>query len=642
MNKILKAAGRFALVSCVAFGGATIANRQHHENYWNGTIKRVQTVDFNMLSHILPTKLSLALMSGNEQEVQRTLDSNYGLFGLVVTDCETAEVQCNQSILYSSESSLPWKDSLNLATLQASDFDVLRDPPPLYPEGYYEGPRAPERQATQLSNDGEIIGRVYYVRGGAPDFYEAYAKWMKGWPNSFLSDSGVNKYFALTTILFFLGGSATFLFIELLIRDHARKQELLKIEHNRQQEDLEIEKSSLEKEAAELRTQIEDLTNQIYNSQSLIESLNESLTLSKESADNLNDMKLRLEEEISALEQEFKKEREDLEHLIEELASQSQASEHQINELQSQLQLEKSKLQEETDSSSRLREVLSHQNARKAHTDKKLREARVRLKAIEESDLGRLKSQLEAINNLRANEIKERAMLKKALKKAEEEREIAQSKFETLNERLEHQQTPPCNQFETSVVKALKTFRDEHQGHWSVLDSIDVAPRGSNSMLTDCLVIGTSCVIAVEAKGYSGKIAPERDTRNSSWFSTEKSSRPRLINSSWGQNPYLQVKTYAEYALKKIKVRIPPYQAESRNKIMYFGIVVFPDAADLSKLGADLGKHYRVIHYSELGDTLLEIEKLVSQQGKPSKESFSFQDLERYLFGGGDCLPAKS
>ncbi len=92
-TKVLR---RFLFVSSVVFGLSTVANWNEWNQYWNGTLRRVQTVDFNMLSHTLPAKLSSVLANRNYRELQRTLDSNYGLFGIIVTDCKKVDSLCQQ------------------------------------------------------------------------------------------------------------------------------------------------------------------------------------------------------------------------------------------------------------------------------------------------------------------------------------------------------------------------------------------------------------------------------------------------------------------------------------------------------------------------------------------------------------------
>jgi hypothetical protein len=108
-TRLIKSLGRFTLLATFSFGLGTLRNWEHYNNYWHGTIFRVQTVDFNMLSHTLPVKLSYTLLQGNIGELQRTLDSNYGLFGLIVTDCKMATKDClSEQILYQSKSSHKW------------------------------------------------------------------------------------------------------------------------------------------------------------------------------------------------------------------------------------------------------------------------------------------------------------------------------------------------------------------------------------------------------------------------------------------------------------------------------------------------------------------------------------------------------
>ncbi|WP_199290527.1 hypothetical protein [Leptolyngbya sp. FACHB-36] len=145
-----------------SFGLATAANWQNHQGYWRGTIVRVQTTDFNLLSHMLPTKLSYALLLGDNNELQRTLDSNYGLFGLVVTDCAVETRDCpGQHILHVTTSKLSWRKSLQVNQLTTYPYDYLRNPPPLVAEGKFDNARDLSRDPTGRTNPGQIVGRVY-------------------------------------------------------------------------------------------------------------------------------------------------------------------------------------------------------------------------------------------------------------------------------------------------------------------------------------------------------------------------------------------------------------------------------------------------------------------------------------------------
>jgi hypothetical protein len=234
MKPIVAIIGRITIIASTALGLSTGINYSNHKGYWEGTIYRVQTVDFNLLSHSLPTKLSYALIEDNEEEVQRTLDSNYGLFGLVVTDCETEAVDCQgQKILYSSNSPHSWKQRLDeggtdYLTETNAPFDILRDPPPLFSVGGFDNSRDDSWNTRETSDDGEIIGRVYYLRGVPPTFKASYTRWLLGIPKgSLLSNSGSNKYFSLTLISCLVVGIGTSSIIELFAAQKRAKQNAL-------------------------------------------------------------------------------------------------------------------------------------------------------------------------------------------------------------------------------------------------------------------------------------------------------------------------------------------------------------------------------------------------------------------------------
>jgi hypothetical protein len=198
--------GRLFVIGISSFGLATAASWQNHRGYWHGTIARVQTTDFNLLSHMLPTKLSAALEQGDVNELQRTLDSNYGLFGLVVTSCSTSPTDCpNQRIIYATNSELKWRQDLQVENLSDHPYDLLRNPPPLVAEGGFDSSRDLSWDATGRTNTGQVVGRVYYVRGVPPLFRSTYPIWLQKLPGSLLSDRGAERYYALTLSLFVTG-----------------------------------------------------------------------------------------------------------------------------------------------------------------------------------------------------------------------------------------------------------------------------------------------------------------------------------------------------------------------------------------------------------------------------------------------------
>jgi hypothetical protein len=216
-------------VTALFFGISTLASKASWDNYWNTTIYRVQTIDFNMLSHTLPTKLSYLLLVNDKTEIQRTLNSNYGIFGIVVTDCKIIDKDCNeQKIVYASDSKRSWKKQLTTQSLSDQPYNLLQNPPPLITQGGYDNYRnSIWNKGEYLSdNTSKIIGRVYYIRGVQPTFEEDYQSWLK----DIGSSNGNHPYYLLSAITFLSCGMLfwiiTYLIIEYLIRKSAIEKEL--------------------------------------------------------------------------------------------------------------------------------------------------------------------------------------------------------------------------------------------------------------------------------------------------------------------------------------------------------------------------------------------------------------------------------
>ncbi|MEG4863257.1 type II toxin-antitoxin system HicA family toxin [Microcoleus sp. CZ3-B2] len=240
---LIKSLGRFTLLATFSFGLGTLRNWEHYNNYWHGTIFRVQTVDFNMLSHTLPVKLSYTLLQGNIGELQRTLDSNYGLFGLIVTDCKISTKDClSEQILYQSKSSQKWTKEISLATLSNHPYDLLQNPPPLQTERQYAKPDDSKPIPTAKVNSGEIIGRVYYVRGVPPTFIEDYNNWIK---NPF-KRTGSRTLYTSTFALFFVSSLSAWIIIELVLSAKRNEQNLAQQQREQLQREIQQIKLQLE------------------------------------------------------------------------------------------------------------------------------------------------------------------------------------------------------------------------------------------------------------------------------------------------------------------------------------------------------------------------------------------------------------
>lgn len=215
------------IIGTSSFGLATVAGWQSHQGYWHSTTSRVQTTNFNLLAHMLPTKLSSVLIQGDLGELQRTLDSNQGLFGLVVTDCSVATRDCpGQRIRYVTNSTQAWRKDLKVERLLNQPYDLLRDPPPLLTEGGFDSARDLDRTVTGQTNPGRIIGRVYYIRGVPPLFRDTYPTWLQSWPRSLLSDQGADRFYTLTFALFAFAGLTVWGWVEHILHRQREQKRL--------------------------------------------------------------------------------------------------------------------------------------------------------------------------------------------------------------------------------------------------------------------------------------------------------------------------------------------------------------------------------------------------------------------------------
>ena len=174
MNKLILSIKKRFLIPAVFLTALLVwlgLCRSHYESYWNGTIHKVQTVDFNILHHTLPATLSLLIMAGREDEIQKVLDCNFGIFGLAVTDPAGREILFRTKAVYKKES---WQKLLSIDYLekQQEPFDYLTDPPPMTARHAHPSPRVDKITMSKLAAGGTVIGRVYYLRGLPPAFAE--------------------------------------------------------------------------------------------------------------------------------------------------------------------------------------------------------------------------------------------------------------------------------------------------------------------------------------------------------------------------------------------------------------------------------------------------------------------------------------
>jgi hypothetical protein len=255
MDKILLSTKKRFLLPIVCALGLLVwlfLCHEQYRSYWEGTIHRVQTTDFNLLHHTLPPTLSQLIVANRDDLVQKVLDSNYGLFGLVVTDPSDESVLYYTGKIYHRKS---WQGHItpdDLAGIKKDEpYDLLTDPPPLAPAWEHGSPRddkAEHVDVTQTRPASKVLGHLYYVRPEPPPFLEDLSGFLF---TGLFEMSGAKRgylYITLTTMAF----SAVVL---LMIWLRQRGLEMKQGELDYMQRELGIRKKALEHLAAELNTQ---------------------------------------------------------------------------------------------------------------------------------------------------------------------------------------------------------------------------------------------------------------------------------------------------------------------------------------------------------------------------------------------------
>ncbi|WP_373546445.1 hypothetical protein [Chamaesiphon sp.] len=192
----------FAALMLSAGTGLGVIYVNYH-SYWKVTIYRTQTVDFNILANLLPAKVSTHLLKKDKKGLQEALDTNYGLFGIFVTDCKSVEVDCpEQKVTYGSKLKIEqisnskqklipegnyagaWAKKFTETDtpsqlLKGSDYVILRNPPSIQADWKFNSPRDSKIVLSQQKNVAKIVGRIYFIRGNPPSFLSELEKWLK-------------------------------------------------------------------------------------------------------------------------------------------------------------------------------------------------------------------------------------------------------------------------------------------------------------------------------------------------------------------------------------------------------------------------------------------------------------------------------
>ncbi len=165
--------------------------------------------------------------------------------------------------------------------------------------------------------------------------------------------------------------------------------------------------------------------------------------------------------------------------------------------------------------------------------------------------------------------------------------EASKQKRESSYKALEAAARTPnfSNVFEQRIFEKISTTDKYTKGEWRLLSNFDVAPGRNYRQFTDFILFNGDALIILEAKYYVGLIDSPGDFLNDIWIST--GVQKKKIDCLWGENPYHQINEYSMSLMKILKQKSPW-------NFQIFGVIIFPDEAEISRIGEHLGKFYRV------------------------------------------------
>lgn len=478
---LLFSAARFILIFTFSMVIATIVNYGTYKDFQSKSLFKLHTTDLTALANQMTIKLNFFLSNGDKEGIQSVLDSSFGLFGFVVTDCIEANKLCpDQKILFTSDISLPWAYLPEKNDLSSASFAFLRRLPVL--------PSGGENAVSDSVATGDVIGRLYVINNMPKSFTEAFLSGIK----SPFTDVGARRFYLRTSLTFLAGALIIWTFVELYFVVRRKKLFILL------QRELELKQS--------VNRQMKELTEKDV----------EIMRLHDQSGRQYEDYvsKIRSLNLVISNEEEY---REFAEQIIADLERDKARESEKYTDQLSAVRMDMERLQQK---------VIQYEHGAK--------------KTPEES-------------------------------------------YRSLEEAV---RTPQfSNVFEQRVFEVLSSATKYKSGEWRVLSNFDVAPGRNYRQFTDFILFNKDALIILEAKYYVGLIDSPGDFKNDIWVSS--SGQKKKIDCLWGENPYHQLNEYSMSLMKIIKQKNSWY-------FQIFGVIIFPDEADISKIGEHLGKFYRI------------------------------------------------
>jgi hypothetical protein len=295
----------FVIASLVVLGVTYNA----YYTYWNNTIYRVQTVDFNILHATLPYALAFLEEHHRLDLIQPILNTNYGLFGIAYIDSKD-----KNKILFKTSTSRDRFPPITPQVLSQNACSwVYRTPrkiqiscPNPFEVGFFERP-------INSSPKGESYGGVILVRPDPPTYWHTLTSvWQ--WSRLLPGGDPPSDYFLMTIVaglisLFLLfcfalyGRSLSWKLKRLEEREHARLQgeiERLREESAIQQANLGLIRQRME----QVERERDRLAKERRDLESLAEEAEREATEHRNRIGSLQEQHLELQGEIERLREE--------------------------------------------------------------------------------------------------------------------------------------------------------------------------------------------------------------------------------------------------------------------------------------------------------------------------------------------------
>ena len=184
-----------------------------HDDYWGGkgkdpqgTIYAVQTVEANIAAASLPYTIASIIKEGKFERLPDFLNISFGLTGYAVTTCEdgsNSDTCLNETLVGVTESWFVKKDDIP-RYIEDADFNILTDNHALGIDWSYKAPKVDKIIEHAFNPEGNVIGRLYYLRWDRPQLHARIKEWVT--QDYLWSSSGEKKYYGSITLsyLFFM------------------------------------------------------------------------------------------------------------------------------------------------------------------------------------------------------------------------------------------------------------------------------------------------------------------------------------------------------------------------------------------------------------------------------------------------------